>query len=98
MVGKLLSVSRNKRVKISLLCLCFITLAGIIYFPNYARLKKLRDENRRLTLDNYELLGEIADYEEKLKKIGKDPYLYEKIAREELGVAKEGEIVIDIEE
>lgn len=98
MVGKFLSVSRNKRVKISFLCLCFITLAGIIYFPNYARLKKLRDENRRLTLDNYELLGEIADYEEKLKKIGKDPYLYEKIAREELGVAKEGEIVIDIEE
>jgi cell division protein FtsB len=75
-----------------------IVLTLIIYFPNYARLKKLRDENQRLSLDNQKLIAEIADYEEKLQRVGKDPYLYEKIAREELGIAKEGEIVIDIEE
>jgi len=98
MVEKLLSISRNKWVGISALTLCLIILIGIIYFPNYARLKKLRDENKRLTLENEELIEEIADYEEKLKRVGKDPYLYEKIAREELGIAKESEIVIDIKE
>ncbi len=98
MVGKLFNISSNKWVRISALILCLIILVGVIYFPNYARLKKLRDENKRLTRENDKLIEEIVDYEEKLKRVGKDPYLYEKIAREELGIAKEGEIVIDIEE
>ena len=98
MVEKLLSISSNKWVKVSAFTLCLFILAMVIYFPNYARLKKLRNENKRLSFENEELIKEIADYEEKLKRVGKDPYLYEKIAREELGIAKEGEIVIDIEE
>ena len=98
MVGKLFNISSNKWVRISALILCLIILVVVIYFPNYARLKKLRDENKRLTRENDKLIEEIVDYEEKLKRVGKDPYLYEKIAREELGIAKEGEIVIDIEE
>ena len=98
MVEKLLSISSNKLVRASALVFCLIILIGIIYFPNYARLKKLRDENKRLTLANDKLIEEIADYEKKLEMVGEDPYLYERIAREELGIAKEGEIVIDIEE
>ncbi len=98
MPERLLSISRNKWVRISAFILCLSIVAIIIYFPNYARLKKLRGENKRLALENEKLIEEIIDYEEKLKRIGKDSYLYEKIAREELGIAKEGEIVIDIEE
>jgi len=98
MVAKLLNLSKNKSTKIAAGVFCLIILIGIIYFPNYARLKNLRDENKRLGLDNSKLIEEIADYEDKLKRIGKDPYLYEKIAREELGIAREGEIVIDIKE
>ncbi|MCK4912174.1 MAG: septum formation initiator family protein [Candidatus Omnitrophica bacterium] len=70
----------------------------VIYFPNYARLKKLRDANKKLILENAAIIEEIQDYEDKLKMVGEDPYLYEKIAREELGIARDGEIVIDIEE
>jgi len=70
----------------------------IVYFPNYARLKQLRSENEKLLLKNKELEGEIADLEDKLARVGKDTYLYERIARDELGIAKEGEIVIDIGE
>jgi len=98
MVEKLLNISKNKGVRATALIFCLIILIGIIYFPNYARLRKLRGENVRLTLENNELIEEIADYQEKLKRVGKDPYLYERIAREELGIAKEGEIVIDIKE
>ena len=98
MVEKLLNISKNKGVRATALGFCLIILIGIIYFPNYARLRKLRGENVRLTLENNELIEEIADYQEKLKRVGKDPYLYERIAREELGIAKEGEIVIDIKE
>lgn len=99
MLGRLLSISRNRRVRILALIFCLSIVTVIIYFPNYARLKKLRGENERLALANEKLTEEIIDYEEKLRSVGKDPYLYyEKIAREELGIAKEGEIVIDIEE
>ena len=98
MVEKLLSISRNKWVRVSAFILGLFILIMVIYFPNYARLKKLRDENKRLATENSKLIEEIADYEEKLRVVGKDPYLYERIAREELGIAKEGEIVIDIEE
>jgi cell division protein FtsB len=41
---------------------------------------------------------EIKDLQKKIKQVDKDPYLYEKIARDNLGVAKENEIVVDIEE
>ena len=98
MVEKLLSISRNKWIRVLAFILGLLILIIVIYFPNYARLKKLRGENRRLATENSKLIEEIADYEEKLKVVGKDPYLYERIAREELGIAKEGEIVIDIEE
>ncbi|MFH1519195.1 MAG: septum formation initiator family protein [Candidatus Omnitrophota bacterium] len=98
MVERLLGISRNKWVRISALIFCLSLAAIIIYFPNYIRLKTLRDENKRIDTENQELLEEIADYEEKLQRVGKDPYLYEKIARDELGIAKEDEIVIDIEE
>lgn len=83
-------------LKVLALIVAVAIAATIIYFPNYSRLKELRNESKRLIQENEDLVEEIADYEEKLKRIGKDPYLYEKIAREELGIAKEGEIVIDI--
>jgi cell division protein FtsB len=41
---------------------------------------------------------EIKDLQRKVKKVGKDPYFYEKMARDNLGVARENEIVVDIAE
>ncbi len=98
MVAKPLNTKRIKWLKIFVILSIIIGLAIIIYFPNYAKLKKLRDANRRIILENKKLEEEIADYKQKREGIGKDPYLYERIARDELGAAKEGEIVIDIEE
>ena len=73
-------------------------VAGVMFFPNYAKLKKLRDENERLTFENRQLEREIGDLEQKIKRVKNDPYLYERIARDSLGAAKEGEIIIDIGE
>ncbi len=98
MVEKLFSISKNKWVRIVGGTFLLFILVMVIYFPNYARLKKLRDANKKLILENAAIIEEIQDYEDKLKMVGEDPYLYEKIAREELGIARDGEIVIDIEE
>jgi cell division protein FtsB len=70
----------------------------IFYFPNYSKLKKLKQANKKLSLEIEKLEKEIKDLKEKIEKVkSKDPSFYEKIAREELGVAKENEIIIDIE-
>jgi cell division protein FtsB len=97
MVVKLLGTKRAKQLRLLLITCAIFIIAMVIYFPNYAKLKKLKKENVRLFLENVTLEKEIADYEEKLSRVGDDPYIYEKIAREELGVAKDNEIVIDIE-
>jgi len=96
MVEKLLNISRNRRVRVLAVAGVSLVAAVLIYFPNYAKLKKLKEQNKVLILENKRLEEEIADYEQKALKLGKDPYLYEKIAREDLGVAREDEIVIDI--
>ncbi|MBU2250769.1 MAG: septum formation initiator family protein [Candidatus Omnitrophica bacterium] len=71
---------------------------AVIYFPDYVKIKELRQENTRLSSEIVKLEKEIADYERKLNNLDSDPYIYERIARDELGVARENEIVIDIEE
>jgi len=73
-------------------------LVMVFYFPNYTKLKKLRQANQSVVSKAKIVGGEIKDLRYKYRKIGKDPYLYEKIARDELGVAKDNEIVVDIKE
>ena len=96
MAEKLLNISGVKWVKISAAGSIFFVAAMFIYFPNYARLRKIKEENKKLIVENKSLEKEIIDYQSKIKRVGKDSSLYEEIAREDLGVAKEGEIVIDI--
>ncbi|MDD3296799.1 MAG: septum formation initiator family protein [Candidatus Omnitrophica bacterium] len=68
----------------------------VVYFPNYAKLRQLKLENKRLLSETEALEKEIADYQKKIGKVGKDSHLYEEIARDSLGVARDNEIVIDI--
>ncbi|MCQ9205487.1 MAG: septum formation initiator family protein [Omnitrophica bacterium] len=98
MVVRLLNARRVKRLKIALIISAVFTIVMVLYFPNYAKLKKLRDANKDFISKSDNLKNEIADYKQKSETIGQDPYLYEKIARDDLGVAKENEIIIDISE
>lgn len=81
-------------------CFFFLILALVLfmmfYFPDYTRVRKLRQENERLRGEIKKVETEILDLETKIKKVGKDPSIYEKFARENLGAAKEDEIVVDI--
>ncbi|MCM8830896.1 MAG: septum formation initiator family protein [Candidatus Omnitrophica bacterium] len=70
----------------------------IFYFPNYAKLKELRDANSQLLKEIEDLKKEIANLEDKPKNKNFQKFYYEKLAREDLGLIKEDEIVIDIKE
>lgn len=98
MVVRLLNAKRVKWLKIALIISAIFTIVMVLYFPSYAKLKKLRDVNKEFISKSDNLKKEIADYKQKSETIGQDPYLYEKIARDDLGVAKENEIIIDISE
>jgi len=95
---KLLNLNHFKAFKIIFISILLLIFGAIVYFPNYAKLKKLRQLNEEILAKNKSLAKEIKDLQRKLKRVGKDPYLYEKIARDNLGVARENEIVVDIAE
>jgi len=97
MAGRLLSIKILKWLKL-ILAIGVFSAVATLYFPNYAKLKQLRNENQKLIFENQRLEKEVDSYTKKLEELGEDSYLYEKIARDDLGIAKEGEIVIDIEE
>ncbi|MCM8786760.1 MAG: septum formation initiator family protein [Candidatus Omnitrophica bacterium] len=70
----------------------------IFYFPNYAKLKELRYTNSQLLKKIEELKKEIANLDAKNKNLNSQKFLYEKLAREDLGLIRENEIVIDTKE
>jgi cell division protein FtsB len=70
----------------------------IFYFPNYSKLKKLKEANRKLSSQIKEIEKEIEELERKIENIDDNALIYEEIARDQLSVAKENEIVVDIKE
>ncbi len=85
-------------IKILFIALGCLLIFLIFYFPNYAKLKSLREANLELEKEIENLQKEIKDLEKKHKSLNQSNFIYEKMAREKLGLAKPGEIVIDIEE
>ncbi|MCF7869639.1 MAG: septum formation initiator family protein [Candidatus Omnitrophica bacterium] len=98
MAEKLLNIKRAKFLKLLLLGVAIFILAMIVYFPDYSKLKNLKEENQKLIKKIDNLKKDIINYEIKNKKLEENSYFYEKIAREKLGVAREDEILVDIEE
>jgi cell division protein FtsB len=98
MVEKLLNIKRAKLLKLLFLGVVIFTLVMMVYFPDYSKLKNLKEENQKLIKKIDNLKKDIIDYEIKNRKLEENSYFYEKIAREKLGVAREDEIVVDIEE
>lgn len=68
----------------------------IIFLPGYTKLQELKDKNRDLEMKIKYLNVENALLQKELQKIEKDPLYQERIAREKMGVVREGEIPIKI--
>jgi cell division protein FtsB len=96
MPEKLLNLKKVKIIKAISIFAVILTLFLILYFPNYARLKKLKEANQQVCHKIQTLEKGIEDLEEKIGKDEKDPYFLEEFVRNELGAAKKKEIVIDI--
>ncbi|MBN1695148.1 septum formation initiator family protein [candidate division WOR-3 bacterium] len=94
----------KKLIKKNLKKILFILiLSGIIYYLffgayGFINIIKLKRSENKLKNEKQELLKEEAALLDSLKKIKRDTFLIEKIAREELGMIKDGDTVIIYDE
>lgn len=67
-----------------------------LFFSGYLDLRKVGQRLARIEEENKRLIQENKRLEEEIKALEGDPFYIEKIAREELGMVKKGEIVYEI--
>ena len=67
-----------------------------LFFSEYLNLRKVGQRLARIEEENKRLIQENKRLEEEIKALEGDPVYIEKIAREELGMVKKGEIVYEI--
>jgi cell division protein FtsB len=86
-------------MKFALWIIAIIVLASVLrLFPSHTQIVELKEENERMETRIATMKGEIANLKDDLNKFKTDPYYLEKVARNELGLAKENEVIVNIEE
>ena len=74
-----------------------IVILFILFLPGYTKLQDLIIKNKELEARILELRKSVADLTVEKEKLETDLTYIEKIAREKLGLIKEGEKIIEIE-
>lgn len=82
--------------KVIVLSCAGLALLGFIFMPGYLRIKRLVRQNRELEERIEEIKKDNKRLAQEQEKLRSDPLYLEKVAREKLGVAKEGEIVYKV--
>ncbi len=73
-----------------------LILLGVIFIPGYLKIKRFLRQNRELERQIKETKQANRRLEEEQEKLESDPVYLEKVAREKLGLAKEGEIIYKV--
>ncbi|MBL7155966.1 MAG: septum formation initiator family protein [Candidatus Omnitrophica bacterium] len=78
------------------LILILLLLAGIItvFLPGFSKLQELKEQNENLKRRIEILTRANADLRKSKEKLENDPSYAEKVAREKLGMARKGEIIL----
>ncbi len=78
----------------------FLFVGAIIVFalflPSYTELQDLKQKNREYDLQIQELKEQNEDLVEEKRRLEEDPAYLEKVAREKMGLIKEGEVIYKI--
>ena len=80
--------------RITYIAIIGIFIIAAVFLPGFSKLQKLREKNRNLER-RIEILTKANEGLAKEKeKLENDPSYIEKIAREKLGMAQKGEIIL----
>ena len=71
-------------------------LLGYLFIPIFTRTHELREEKYSLNLQIEKIHGQNADIRREIELLETDSFVIEKIAREELGLTRPGEIVYKV--
>ncbi|MBN2120830.1 MAG: septum formation initiator family protein [Candidatus Omnitrophica bacterium] len=89
----------------SLKLIVFLVLGCIILFiisftflPKYTKIKELAEEEQALSEKISQAEKEVGTLRNDIESLKDDPFYLEKVARDQLGAAKDNEVVIKIEE
>ena len=76
---------------IFLFILAFFVLA--VFIPSFSKMQDLRARNDQLQAQIELLKVQNADLTEEKRMLEDDPVYFERVAREKMGIVKEGEVV-----
>ncbi len=86
---------RSHRI-ILIVILLLVFFFAYLFFSGYLDLRKVGQRLAIMEEENKKLAQENKRLEEEIKALEGDPFYIEKIAREELGMVKKGEVVYEI--
>ncbi|MFT5387682.1 MAG: cell division protein FtsB [Candidatus Omnitrophota bacterium] len=83
-------------MKNSFWIIIFGVLVLAIYIPSYSLMQDKAHKNGEYDVKILELQGKQIDLKEENRLLKEDPNYLEKVAREKMGLVKEGEIIVEI--
>ncbi|MGE0268572.1 MAG: septum formation initiator family protein [Candidatus Omnitrophota bacterium] len=78
--------------------LLFAVAIGILllFLPTFSQKQMLQEKNREYLREIYELKRQNAELTEEKRKLEDDPVYLEKVAREKMGIIRDGEVIYRI--
>jgi cell division protein FtsB len=74
----------------------FAVIVLIVFLPSYTTMQDLREKNFEYNQQINRLTQENRKLTEEKRRLEEDPVYLEKVAREKMGLAREGEVVYKI--
>ena len=71
----------------------FAIIVFLLFLPSYTKMQDLRQKNSELAKELLELKRQNRDLRREKKLLDNDPVYLEKVAREKMGLIREGEVV-----
>lgn len=72
---------------------CFAIVIFLVFLPSYTRMQDLRQKNLEYKKEIVDLKQQHAKLKRERMLLEKDPIYLEKVAREKMGLIREGEVV-----
>ncbi len=85
------------KIKIRPLYIGIAIALVVIFLPGYAKFMELRARNTYLEKEIERIEQENVSLNKEKKRLEEDIYYIEKVARESMGVAREGEIPVELQ-
>ena len=83
-------------MKNALIIFSLTILILVLFLPVFSQLQDLREKNHTYEKEVIILKGRNAKLQEEKRRLEEDPVYLEKVAREKMGLAREGEVIYRI--